>query len=193
MNAPRDHLRDEARRHRDRIEPSSEPLERAVELFFEHINPAPAQSISFYWPLGREFDPGGIMEVAFTRGHDCLLPVIMQGARILKFARWRDGEPLVRGPMGIMQPVQDGNTIWMDPDIVVVPLLAFDRRGHRLGYGGGYYDATLRDLRARKQIIAAGIAYAQQAVLFALPAEQHDEPLDWVITPQEAHRFSAKG
>ena len=71
-----------------------------------------------------------------------------------------------------------------------MPLLAFDRRGHRLGYGEGYYDATLADLRARKKVIAVGLAYAQQAILFNLPAEDHDQPLDWIITPQIAQRYA---
>lgn len=65
----------------------------------------------------------------------------------------------------------------------------FDQRGHRLGYGRGYYDAALKELRAKKPVIAVGFAYAEQACLFALPAEQHDEPLDYAVTPQRVFDF----
>src|SRR6185503_17417551 len=102
---------------------------------------------------------------------------------------WKDGDPLAEGAFGIMQPSTDAPK-WVDPDIVVVPLLAFDRRGYRLGYGSGYYDVTLAALRAKKKIVAVGLGYGQQAVLFNLPSEPHDEKLDWVITPQKAHSFT---
>ena len=72
-----------------------------------------------------------------------------------------------------------------------MPMLAFDRPGNRLGHGGGYYDTTLRALREKKKITAVGVAYAQQAVLFSLPVEDHDEKLDWIITEQNTHRFES--
>jgi len=85
-----------------------------------------------------------------------------------------------------MEPVSEN---YIDPDILLIPLLAFDQRGARLGYGKGHYDATLAELKKRKQITAIGIGYAQQAVLFKLPSEDHDEELDMVITPQFVKRF----
>ena len=91
----------------------------------------------------------------------------------------------------MLEPVVHEGTQWLEPDVVIVPLLAFDRRGYRLGQGGGYYDATLADLRAKKNIIAVGLAYAQQACLFNLPVEEHDQKLDWVVTPQGAQEFSS--
>jgi 5-formyltetrahydrofolate cyclo-ligase len=109
----------------------------------------------------------------------------------LGFAFWKDDMELKRGgEHDVLEPVVNDSTRWLDPDIVIVPLLAFDRRGYRLGQGGGHYDATLEKLRAKKKIIAVGLAYAQQACLFNLPVEDHDQKLDWVITPQGAHSFN---
>ena len=75
---------------------------------------------------------------------------------------WTFGEPLAAGVWGIREPMRDAPEV--DPDILIVPLLAFDRRGHRLGYGAGYYDMTLTALRAKKPIVAVGIAFAAQEV-----------------------------
>lgn len=179
-------LREHARLHRERIDPFSEDFENAITLFCNHLQPQPGQVVALYWPKGREFDTRGLMEQLLRDGVVCALPVVVPGSKVMVFRRWREGEELAPGAFDIMQPT--GGDI-VRPDIVVVPLLAFDRRGHRLGYGGGYYDATLADLRAGGPVVAVGFAYAQQAVLFNLPAEEHDIPLDWVITPAKAHRF----
>lgn len=186
----KDSLRHEALLHRDRIDPRSEDTEAATTHFFNALNVQTAHIVSLYWPRGREFDPRGIMERLLNEGIACALPVIEKGKKELRFAVWKDGDPLAKGPLGILQPVVDEKTKWIDPDIVVVPLLAFDRSGGRIGYGGGYYDTTLRALRARKSIVAVGVGYGQQAVLFKLPQEPHDEKLDWMITPQKAFCFT---
>ena len=182
-------LRHEAIRHRDRIDPGSENFDSAITLFFDNIHPVKDQIVGLYWAKGREFNPDGILERLLREGYECALPVVRQGSKELGFALWKDGDPLAEGPFGILQPAADAAAKWVDPDIVVVPLLAFDRRGYRLGYGSGYYDVTLAALRAKKKIIAVGLGYGQQAVLFNLPSEPHDEKLDWVITPQKAHSF----
>jgi 5-formyltetrahydrofolate cyclo-ligase len=184
-------LRHEAIRHRDRIDPASENNDSATALFFDHIRPLKGQVIGAYWAKGREFNPDGILERLLRDGFTCALPVMKQGTKELGYAAWKDGDPLIEGPFGVKQPEVGTNTRWVEPDIVVAPLLAFDRRGYRLGYGSGYYDVTLRALRAKKKILAVGLGYSQQAVLFNLPSEPHDEKLDWVITPQKAHDFSS--
>lgn len=186
----KDALRREALRHRDRIDPASEDPDTACSLFFETIDPQPGQIVALYWPKGREMDCTGVIEKLLKDGIACALPVVRKGQRELGFVLWKDGDPLDTGPYDVRQPPVTPTTNWVDPDIVVVPMLAFDRRGYRLGYGGGYYDATLHALRRKKNIVAVGFAYAQQAVLFSLPTEDHDERLDWVITPQKAHRFT---
>jgi 5-formyltetrahydrofolate cyclo-ligase len=191
MTAPKkESLRHEAILHRDRIDPGSENFDSATALFFEHIHPANDQIIALYWAKGREFNTDAIHERLLKEKFSCALPVVREGTKELGFALWKDGEALAEGAFGIRQPVVDAKTIWVDPDIIIVPLLAFDRRGYRLGYGSGYYDVTLRALRNKKKIIVVGLGYGQQAVLFNLPSEPHDEKLDWVITPQKAHRFA---
>lgn len=184
-------LRHQAVLHRNRIHAlGTENPDDACAHFFEALRPGAADIVALYWPLPGEFDPGAIMERLLREGVRCALPCVVPGTKILRFALWRDGDALAEGPFGIMQPAEEAEEAV--PSIVAVPLLAFDRKGHRLGYGGGYYDATLAALRARGSVTAAGVCYAQQAVLFNLPAEAHDQRLDWVVTPLQAHCFSGK-
>jgi 5-formyltetrahydrofolate cyclo-ligase len=185
----KDDLRAQAARHRERIDPASEPADEAACLFAQTIPLSPDRSVAAYWPKGREFPTFDILADLMEQGVPCALPLMREGSRVLSFARWRDGEPLAEGPFGIRQPIENAQTHWIEPDIVLVPLLAFDRRGHRLGHGMGYYDATLADLRSKKPVVSVGLAWAQQAVLFNLPAEPHDQPLDYVITPLKVHCF----
>jgi 5-formyltetrahydrofolate cyclo-ligase len=182
----KDSIRHEALLHRDRIDPREESAEEAAALFVETLRPEAGQVVASYWPKGREFDTLPLIHELLKAGVICALPVIQENSRILKFTPWCEGDPLVPGPFDILQPVSQN---WIDPDIVVVPYLAFDRRGYRMGYGKGYYDATLRDLRARRGVIAVGYGYGQQAVLFNLPIDDHDEKMDWIITPQKVMRF----
>lgn len=184
-------LRQEAILHRDRIIAESDDAERAAGYFMEAIQPRPEQSIALYWPKGREFDTMPLLHILLESGHICALPIVEKGTRLLRFAAFTAHESVHKGPFGLMQPVEGPDTIWIDPDIFVIPLLAFDRAGHRLGYGGGYYDTTLDHYRTNKgkKPLAVGYAYAQQAVLFNLPAEDHDEKLDWMITQQGARHY----
>lgn len=189
MNQPsKDSLREHAIQHRDRIDPFSEDFEHAITLFCENLKPARGQVVGLYWPRGREFDTRGLLEQLLKDGIPCALPVMVKGSKVLEFRLWAEGDPLIENRYGIMEPA--GGAV-VQPDILVVPLLAFDRRGHRLGYGGGYYDATIAALRTEKPVIAAGFCYAKQAVLFNLPVEAHDVTLDWVITPSHAHSFTS--
>ena len=115
------------------------------------------------------------------------IPVIEGAGRPLKFARWEPEMPLVPGPFGAMIPERPE---FMAPEILIVPLVAFDRRGGRLGYGGGFYDRTLEQLRARRATLAIGFAYAAQEAA-ALPLEPTDQPLDMIVT--EAGVIDLKG
>ncbi len=185
----KDVLRAEALRHRVMMDPREEDPDGACDIFFEAVKPEPEQAVATYWPKEKEFDPYAILERLLANGNVCGLPVVQKDSRILKFARWAEGDAMEDGPYDIPQPVVNDETQWLEPDIVIVPLLAFDRYGTRLGYGGGYYDATLRALRGGKAITAVGVGFAQQVCLFKLPKEDHDEKLDFVITPQQAHDF----
>jgi len=179
-------LREQAVLHRDRLDRNSENMEEAVDRFFREIKPQKGQIVAGYWPKGTEFDARYILDDLLKKDFLCALPVTEKSSKLMKFARWNDGDELEEGLFGIKQPK---NKVWVEPDIVLVPFLAFDRKGYRLGYGGGYYDVTLEYLRKQKSIMAVGVGYAQQAVLFTLPVEEHDQRLDWIITPQDAHRF----
>ncbi len=193
LHIQKETLREQALKHRERIDISGhdEDPDKAARIFMDVIRPQQDQIIALYWPKGREFDPSPIMALLAAKNIQTALPVVIAGQKELGFVCWQEGAPLEEGAFGILQPPVSEKTAWVDPDILIVPLLAFDRKGARLGYGGGYYDATLRYLRTKKDIVAVGVGYARQAVLFNLPQEPHDERLDWVITPQEAHRCKA--
>ena len=186
MSEAKDILRQEALRHRVLRDPRDEEPDLATDIFLKNIELPEGAIISGYWPQDKEFDPHGIMEALQRRGHMLSLPVVEKDTRVLKFARWEEGDNVEEGGYKIPQPV---NKDWVKPDALIVPMLAFDRRGNRLGMGGGYYDATLAHLRSTKEILAVGVAFASQACLFSLPEEEHDQKLDWVITPKEAHDF----
>ena len=186
MTNPKQQLREQARKHRASMDPFAEDPQDAVDLFFETIKPTNNQIIAAYCPKGKEFDALGVLEVALEQGFKTALPVIEKDTRVLKFVEWNKQTAMKANKYGIEEPAA-GETL--KPDIVIVPFLAFDRRGTRLGQGGGYYDATLAILRAEKEILTVGMGYSQQAVLFNLPREEHDEPLDWVITPKGSHYF----
>ena len=110
------------------------------------------------------------------------LPVVAGRGRPLIMREWVFGEPLIAGVWGIREPKPEAAEV--DPNILLVPLLAFDRAGHRIGYGAGYYDLTLAQLRARKPVIAAGLAFAAQEVP-AVPATPRDARLGLVLTERE--------
>ncbi len=110
------------------------------------------------------------------------LPVAGAPATPLAFRLWRPGDPLRPGRFGTREPAPGAPAV--DPDVLFVPLAAFDRRGHRIGYGKGYYDRTLQNLRARKPVRAIGVAFSVQEVLF-VGNEAHDEPLDLVVTERD--------
>lgn len=186
MTAEKDFIRAEALRHRTNLQLDPDWPEQAARQFFATLAPQPGRVVSLYYPKGKEFDPLPIAEKLWDAKIAAALPMTRAQAEPLVFARWDRDTKLQDGAFGI--PVPE-NPIPLDPDIVVVPLLVFDQRGHRLGYGKGHYDATLKDLRARKDILAVGLAYAEQACLFALPSEDHDQKLDLVVTPQRVFDF----
>ena len=137
--------------------------------------------IAGYWPIQSEINPFPLMQAFEDRGYRLALPCLVAEASSYRmiFRRFRIGDDLVSGPFAIRQPKDDNAEI--EPDIVLMPLLAFDARGTRLGYGGGYYDRALAELRARRKVRALGIAFSEQQ-LAEIPFEAHDQKLDGVIT-----------
>jgi 5-formyltetrahydrofolate cyclo-ligase len=138
--------------------------------------------VSGFMPLKSEINPLPLMQKLAGAGASLALPVIAGRGKPLIMRAWRWGEPLGAGVWGIREPKPEAPEV--EPDILLVPLLAFDRRGHRIGYGGGYYDMTIAQLRARKPITAIGVAFAAQEAA-AVPANTFDAPLDLVLTERE--------
>ena len=135
--------------------------------------------------MNNEFDVRPLMIKLSEFGYDCALPVVVALGEALVFRCWQPGDPLVKAKFGMREPgAQAASTV---PDIVLTPLLAFDDTGRRLGYGGGFYDLTLRQLRATRPIIAVGVAYQAQRV-DKVPSGDRDERLDWIVTEERAIR-----
>lgn len=149
----------------------------------------PASSIAGYAAIGSEADPSELLSQLDAAGHVCALPVVETRQAPLAFRRWRPGDPLFPGGHGTRVP--SPRAPLCRPDIVLVPLLAFDGAGRRLGYGGGYYDRTLAALRAGgRPVIAVGLAFSAQEAQ-DLPEDEFDQRLDWIVTEKEARRFGA--
>jgi 5-formyltetrahydrofolate cyclo-ligase len=146
------------------------------------VSAVPGAIVSGFMPMTGEINPMPLMKRFSGGGARLALPVIAGRGRPLVMRAWNFGEPLVSGVWGIREPPVQAAEV--EPDIVLVPLVAFDRAGRRLGYGGGYYDLTITRLRARKPIVAMGIAYAVQEIP-AVPAAPHDAALDLVLTERE--------
>ncbi|MEI4261863.1 5-formyltetrahydrofolate cyclo-ligase [Roseovarius sp. D0-M9] len=141
--------------------------------------------LSGYMPIRTEIDPLPAMEEAAAHGPVCL-PVIMGAGLPLRFSRWTPGCALKTGPFGARIPEVDD---FITPQIMIVPLVAFDRRGGRLGYGGGFYDRTLEGLRTQGPVLAIGYAYSAQEA-GDLPLEPTDQPLDMIVTEAEIIELS---
>jgi 5-formyltetrahydrofolate cyclo-ligase len=141
--------------------------------------------ISGFLPIRTEIDPRPAMAEAAAHG-PVAVPVIDGPGKPLQFSRWTPDCALREGPFGAMVPEVDD---FIEPEVLIVPLVAFDRSGGRLGYGGGFYDRTLELLRSRRPTLAIGFAYAAQEAE-ALPLEPTDQPLDMVVTDAEVIRFS---
>ena len=136
--------------------------------------------VSGFLPIGEEIDPAPLMKRLMGEGYSLCLPVMEAKGKPLLFRAWSPGDPLAEVMWGIREPLPTAPSV--EPDIVLGPLLAFDRQGYRLGYGGGFYDRTLARLRALKPIVAIGLAYDAQLV-DSVPHHDYDERLDWVLTP----------
>jgi len=149
----------------------------------------PGAVVSGFMPLKSEISPLPLMRKLAEQGAALALPVVAGKGQPLIMRGWTFGGPLGSGVWGIREPMPDAPAV--DPDILIVPLLTFDRRGHRLGYGAGYYDMTITALRANKPIVAIGIAYAAQEV-DTVPITPRDARLDLVLTEHETIDFRSK-
>jgi 5-formyltetrahydrofolate cyclo-ligase len=149
--------------------------------------PSRGAIVSAFSSMSDELNTGPLLAHLHTRGFRLCLPV-MQGKRLpLLFRAWSPGDPMKTVTWGIQEP-QDDKPV-LEPEVFLVPLLAFDRRGWRLGYGGGFFDRTLRAARASRPIVAVGLAIAE-AEVDGVPHLDYDERLDWVLTPTGPLRCS---
>lgn len=139
------------------------------------------EAAAIYHPRGAEIDPFPLAAILRRHGVRILLPVVVDKDAPLVFREMAEGGALPPDALGIPSPPPESPAI--RPDLIVTPLLAFDRRGGRLGQGGGYYDRTLQALRAEGQVFMLGLAYASQE-LSEVPMGPHDERLDGVLTEQ---------
>src|SRR5260221_430803 len=146
----------------------------------------PGAVLAGYSPIRSEIDPVPLMRKLAVPGVQLALPAIVAGDQPLKFRAWSPDDRLQRGRLGILEPSADAKEVI--PDILLVPLAAFDPAGHRIGYGAGHYDRTLWQLRKMKAITAVGIAAAVQEVE-AVPALLHDAALDYVLTETQVLDF----
>src|SRR5260221_9961639 len=150
------------------------------------VDVKPGAVIAGYSPIRSEIDPAPLMRTLAAQGAQLALPAITARGQSLAFRAWSPNDRLLLGPLGILEPSPAAAELV--PDIMLVPLAAFDRSGHRIGYGAGHYDYTLAHLRKLKHIIAIGVAFALQEIDI-VPALPHDVALDYVLTEAQMFDF----
>ncbi|SEN06123.1 5-formyltetrahydrofolate cyclo-ligase [Gemmobacter aquatilis] len=155
----------------------------AADLLAAHLAPHAGKPLAGYMPMRTEIDP--LPAMAAHRGPVCV-PVIMGKGQPLRFRQWTPGCAMVEGEFGAFIPASGE---WIEPEVLIVPLVGWDSRGFRLGYGGGFYDRTLEGLRARRPTLAIGFAFAAQE-LPEVPIEPTDQRLDAMVTEQGARFFA---
>lgn len=146
-----------------------------------------APAVAAFWPMREEIDIRPLLQALHEDGHGLCLPRTPRRGEPLSFHAWRPDQPLKSGPLGTSQPPAAAPV--SEPDALIVPLLAVDPAGFRLGYGGGYYDLTLARLRARRAITAVGVGFDVQRVE-RVPTGAHDARLDFLLTERALLAFA---
>ena len=176
-------LRRVAQARRDALPPDARmAAAQAIAVRGLPVEVGPGIVVSGFSPLKSEISPLPLMRRVAEAGAALALPVVIGRGHPLVMRAWSFGAPLAAGVWGIREPPPDAREVF--PDIVLAPLLAFDRAGRRIGYGAGYYDMTLARLRAMKPVTAIGLAFAAQEIA-AVPTTARDAPLDLVLTEHE--------
>ena len=180
-------LRAEALAARDAIKPDQRAAAgEAIAARGLPFEIAPGTVVSGYSPIRNEIDPAPLMQELAKLGARLALPTVTARGHSLIFRAWVPGERLMLGALGIPEPSPAAAEIV--PDVMLVPLAAFDQLGHRIGYGAGYYDFTFAHLRKAKPVIGVGLAFAVQETA-AIPALSHDVALDYVLTETKVFDF----
>jgi 5-formyltetrahydrofolate cyclo-ligase len=176
-------LRSDAQTRRDALPADArKAAAEAIAARKFQLTIAPGATVSGFMPLKSEINPLPLLQKLAEAGARLALPAIAGRGKPLIMRAWEFGAPLDRGQWGIREPKPEA--LEVEPDILLVPLLAFDRAGYRLGYGAGYYDMTIHRLRALKPVTAVGIAFAAQEVP-KIPTTPRDERLNFVLTERE--------
>lgn len=162
-------------------EHGDEYADKICQNFLKTIPLMPQSVISAYWPVNSEADVKPLMEKLISNGHTLSLPAIADDRESITFRRYRLYDPIMMGPFRIPQPFDSAEN--MNPSVILVPILGFNRNGHRLGYGKGFYDTLLAEIRMERPVTVVGIAFSEQEIDF--PFEEHDQTMDWIITEQE--------
>lgn len=199
MEAEKKGLRDRLRRVRRGLSP--EEVDRLSDSVCHHAQMLPyfqkASSVGLYLSVDNEVNPASLLHAATLSQKAIFLPVVDKERHTMRFVWYQEGDPLTVGAFGIHEPAlllgkgrsdKQPCSVVLEMDVLFVPLVAFDRSGQRLGYGGGFYDRALASHHARASVEAhkplrIGLAYAFQEVP-VLPCAAHDEPLDFVVTDQ---------
>lgn len=168
------------RKRKDLRASDSHAVEELAKQVIQALNGLQNPVVSGYVAIGDELDVSASLEALQEMGASIVLPVAGKSGEVLSFRPWSSGDKLEKGRLSTYHP--SAKTGALDPDVLLVPLVAFDCQGYRLGFGGGYYDRTLFALREKKKIAAYGIGYDGQEVE-RVPREGHDEQLDGIITP----------
>lgn len=155
---------------------------QAAEILADILAGQGGAALAGYMPMRTEIDP---LPAMAAHPGPVGVPVIVAKGQPLRFREWTPGCAMVTGEFGAEIPAEGA---WLDPEVLIVPLLAWDRRGYRLGYGGGFYDRTLQYLRASRPRLAIGYAFAAQEVP-EVPVDGFDQRLDMIVTEAEVLRF----
>ncbi|MGB0935386.1 MAG: 5-formyltetrahydrofolate cyclo-ligase [Alphaproteobacteria bacterium] len=163
--------------------------ERISDHILADITLPPKSWVSGYWPIGSEADPRPAMYNLFADNHNLCLPYARKENAVMTFHHWVPGHDLIRDEVGTPSSGLDAPEI--HPGVMIVPLLAFDEKGHRIGYGRGHYDRAIAEARSSRDIITIGVGYEAQK-LEIIPAEETDQALDWIVTETKAYRITDK-
>jgi 5-formyltetrahydrofolate cyclo-ligase len=185
----KDQLRRNASQRRRLLAAAEAPAlagEKAAERIMAEAGIPAGAIVSAYWPMGDELDPRPLIRRLHRAGHVIGLPVVVAKGQPLAFRHWTPETRFVPG--GFKTEVPEPGAPEVVPSLLIVPLLAFDGAGYRLGYGGGFYDRTLAKLRALAPVQAIGFAYADQGVAL-VPHADYDQPLDAIATERFYRRI----
>ena len=149
--------------------------------------PAAGRKVAGYWPLGDELDCRPALAALKAAGAEVALPVVAGQGQVLIFRTWAPGDALESGPFGTSHPTVRAALV--APNVLLLPLIAFDLTGQRLGYGAGYYDRTVAAFRKERAVTVIGVAYDEQEVA-AVPIDEHDQTMDAVITDSRTIWFN---